>query len=344
MRIPSSSSFVLAAALVASSSTPSLAAPTPAASEGGISHSGSNQLIASRSGTIIPRADDQETALDNSTGQASESGVVYICQPVKDAPANSVKDKTPVHSRADDQDVEEADLSPPSTKHDVLLCKPQSPDSPHSKSSNPPARRDGLLPNTPTNTPNVAAPGILAQTLDEAKKAVEQFVQEITSSTGGLSAAKEATSSLPVPVPPVLAAAGVPSLPNGLPVGSTSPGAAPKTPSLPGGLPSPGAAPGAPSLPDAGSVVPGGGPRAGAAPAAPPSLPGGAQASLPVGAAQPPGAAPAAPPSLPGGAQASLPVGAAQPPGAAPGAPSSLPGGVQAPLPGAPSHDLPGPH
>ncbi|GLB43567.1 hypothetical protein LshimejAT787_1400790 [Lyophyllum shimeji] len=65
MRIPSSSSFILAATLAVSSSSPSLAAPANDAPEGGMSSSTSNHFIASRTGPVPRGAFDQDEVADN---------------------------------------------------------------------------------------------------------------------------------------------------------------------------------------------------------------------------------------------------------------------------------------
>jgi len=64
MRISSSSSFILAATLAVSSSTPSLAAPAGETSEGGMSSSTSNHFIASRNGPIPRDTVDQDGVAD----------------------------------------------------------------------------------------------------------------------------------------------------------------------------------------------------------------------------------------------------------------------------------------
>ncbi|KAF8079153.1 hypothetical protein FPV67DRAFT_1663805 [Lyophyllum atratum] len=82
MRMPSSSSFILVATLAASSSTPSLAAPAGEPSEGGMTTSSSNHLIASRNGPI-PRAADQDEVADAHHQQARGEDLVnppHLCQ------------------------------------------------------------------------------------------------------------------------------------------------------------------------------------------------------------------------------------------------------------------------
>ncbi|KAG5654160.1 hypothetical protein H0H81_006872 [Sphagnurus paluster] len=72
MRIPSSSSFILAATLAVSSSTPSLAAPAGESSEGGMTSSSSNHHIASRTGPVTGRAEQQDEVADQSSSTNQE--------------------------------------------------------------------------------------------------------------------------------------------------------------------------------------------------------------------------------------------------------------------------------
>ncbi|KAG6911277.1 hypothetical protein DXG01_002116 [Tephrocybe rancida] len=280
MRIPSSSSFVLAAALVASSSTPSLAAPTAAPSEAGMSTSNSNHLIASRSGNnIIHRAADQDGAAEDPA--SNDDKVVFVCQPVHDGDEDNKAPKAPRalggHMRRDE----------PATAADPSAAKPtQSP----TDSLAPPSAAP-TNPATPANTPNpmnaagVEQAGPVLTIVNGAVEVVHQATGGVIPGSVGAQAAMpdNPPAGAPAPLKPPVGGAPNPSdAASKTPVGGGTPNpsdAASKTP-VGGGAPNPSGAAsktpvggGAPNPADTASKTPAGGaPKPPAAMDAPPAI------------------------------------------------------------------------
>ncbi|KAG6865107.1 hypothetical protein C0991_005068 [Blastosporella zonata] len=249
MRIPSSSSFVLAAALVASSSTPALAAPAPAPTEGGITTSTSNQHIASRNINIVHRAADQDGTQDQPPAASEGEDVVFLCKPDH----GDEQSKAP-NARRDTQEpaVDSPSSSGMPTQTTTSLAPPAS-----------------AAP-TPNNTPSLRAADIgatLGQATDPVIKIVNGLpvvgstagdkVKGIPTTVGGAVPAQGVLGSVPAP-PAGLAAAAIPGPP-----------APPAPPAPPSGAPSPPS--GAPAPPSGAPAPPSGAPAPPSGAPAPPT-------------------------------------------------------------------------